>query len=45
MQWEKDGNNFIGEKKSFVLAICVAEVIKDAASHLKAEKDSRLIVL
>lgn len=33
------------EKMSFVLAFCVAEVTKDAASHLKAEKGSRLIVL
>lgn len=39
------GTILLGAKTSFVLAFCVAEVIKYAASHLKAEKSSRLIVL
>lgn len=47
--WEWDGRRMgtilLGKKTSFVLAICMAEVIKDAASDLKAEKGSRLIIL
>ena len=39
------GTILLGEKTSLVLAFCMAEVIKDAASHLKAEKGSRLIIL
>lgn len=39
------GTILLGEKTSFALVFCVAEVIKDTASHLKAEKGSRLIVL
>lgn len=35
----------MGEKQSFVLAFCVVEVIKDAASHPQAQKGRRLIVL
>lgn len=41
----RTGTILLGEKMSFVLAFCVAEVIKATVSHLKAEKGSRLIVL